>query len=275
MLNTDIRKYTWYSQYIVQPADLTGLQEYIRASIESSLEGLSGASIVSGLRMTNVGGMTLECSEGGALSPAGRLMVLGSPGQVTLGSDPSLPRRSLVILRPTATVVSQIVNPTAPPTLVTFQERFDATLVVIPGTPAASPAYPSKQANDVVIMGLLIPAGASSLSVTNFELGPREVPKQLKRKIREITASHSAASGEGAEDIIEFDASTGSGTISLPPASVMAGSSMSVVKTDSSANIVRVQGNGGEQISGQTEVDLDTQWQSVTLYAYKNAWRML
>jgi hypothetical protein len=274
MASTDIRKYTWYNQYIVQPQDMTGLQQYLRDSVESSLESLLGASVLSGMRVTNVGGMVLEVSEGAALSPAGRLMVLGSPAQVTLGSDPTNPRRSLVVARPKLTQVATIVDPTNPPNNVVFVERLDVELVVIPGTPAGSPSYPSAQANDTVLMGVYIPAAAVSLNSSNYEISRRQTPKVQAHRIREISASYTAASGDGEEDIIEFDATSASGVVTLPPASVMMGKCLTLMKVDSSANVVQLKGDGSETISGQTEVELDTQWQSVTIYAHKSSWRM-
>lgn len=275
MATNDIRQFIWYPQYIVQPQDMTGLQQYLRATSETSMEGLTGAAILSGMRPSAAGGMNVSIGAGIAASAAGRLAILQNDAQVTVASDPALPTRTLVVARPSLTNVDSIIEPLNPPTVVPFTQRLDMSLVVIPGTPAASPSYPSKQAGDIVLLGLLIPAAAASVSVTDFEIGPREVPKKAARKIREASVSFTAASGEGQEDTIEFDATAASGVIALPPASVMLGREITVMKIDSTANIVQVLPNGGETLSGQPNVELDTQWQSVRMYAHKNTWRIV
>lgn len=68
----------------------------------------------------------------------------------------------------------------------------------------------------------------------------------------------------GVEDIIEADFSAASGVVVPPSPSTVPGQTFTVVKTDSSSNVVAV---SGFNISGQNPVELDTQWQSVSFYS--------
>lgn len=275
MASNDIRKFTWYPQYIVQPQDMSGLEQYLRATTEASIEGLCGAAVLSGMRVSTVGGMDIEVEAGIAASPDGRLMILDAADQVTLASDPSQARRSLIVARPKLTDVDSIIEPTNPPNVVTFTQRLDMELVVIPGTPAGTPVYPAKEATDTVLLGVLIPAGASSLSITDFEFGPRETVKPTPSRLRELSSGDYTMPSDGTEEIFEMDATSASGQLILPPVSLMVGRKVTLVKTDSSVNTARLKPDGSDTISGQTEVDLDTQWQSVTIYGSKTAWRMI
>jgi hypothetical protein len=278
MALSDIRKFLFYPQYIWQPTDFADFQTWLLAHFNGLFEGLTGGGVLSGCRVSTVGGMTLQVDAGLAVSPSGVLVQVTSAVQATFASDPTLPRRSLLVLRPKLTNTNNIPQPTNPLVQVPLHQQYGYDLVVIPGVPAASPTYPAKQVDDIAVMGVKIPAAATSLSVTDFETGQRDVPHTVRKKIRELTTSetpsYTVASGDVGENIIEVSASSASGAVNLPPASTMLGRELTVVKVDSSGNVVHVIPNGGEQISGQTFVELDTQWQTVTIYANKNSWRM-
>jgi hypothetical protein len=179
-----------------------------------------------------------------------------------------------LVLRPKETPTQYIPSPTGGPN-VPLHNKFEYDLLVLGGTPSATPVYPSVGVNDIVLMGFYIPAAAVSVSVGDFEVTMRAAPKKHRRKIREVSADYSAASGEGEEDVIEFDASAASGVVTLPPASVMLGREVTIMKVDSTANEVQIVGNGGELMSGQSSVVLDAEWQSVKMYAHKSSWRIL
>jgi hypothetical protein len=274
MASPDIRRFLAYLQYIVQPQDMDDIQRWERDSLEGLAEGSLGGSILAGLDVQVAGGLTLQVDPGIGSSPEGRMVVVTASTQVTAAADPSFDRRSLLVLRPKETPTQFIPSPTGGPN-VPLHNKFEFDLLVIAGTPSATPTYPAPGADDVVLMGLLIPAGAGSISVTDFEVTPRMAPKRPRRKIREISESYVAASGEGAEDIIEFDASAGDGTIDLPPAITMLGRELTIMKVDSSSNAFEVFPAGAETISGQASILMDTQWQNVKLYAHKQAWRLL
>lgn len=108
--------------------------------------------------------MNVSVAAGQAHDENGQLITL-DPGQnALLVSDPSLPRKSLVVIRYKATGDTNVPKPTDPLTLVPLNFHDDYQLLVRSGTPNASPAYPAAQPGDVIIVGFTIPAAATLAS---------------------------------------------------------------------------------------------------------------
>lgn len=75
-----------------------------------------------------------------------------------------------------------------------------------------------------------------------------------------------------ADEFVLCDASGGVCTPTLPTITdAMLGLSWIFQKADASGNLVSVTATGGNQIDGAGSYDLDTQWQTVTLLAQRNA----
>lgn len=82
------------------------------------------------------------------------------------------------------------------------------------------------------------------------------------------------ASDENA--LIQGDASGGAFTITLPLGSaVFEGFKVSVMKSDSGANVLTLDGNGSEQINGGDDVDLSKQYQGVTVEWDGSEWKVI
>lgn len=75
-----------------------------------------------------------------------------------------------------------------------------------------------------------------------------------------------------ADDVVNCSSSGGAFTVTLYAASGNSGRVVTVTKTDSSANAVRVEGNAAETIDGALYTDLYSPFESVTLYCDGSAW---
>lgn len=95
------------------------------------------------------------------------------------------------------------------------------------------------------------------------------------RGIVSKTASYTVTANDG---VIECDATSGAITLTLPAVSgAAAGTTYSLIKTDSSANAVTFDGNASETIDGALTVSTTTQWASITIIrnAAGTAWLTL
>ena len=77
---------------------------------------------------------------------------------------------------------------------------------------------------------------------------------------RTVTADYTATLGD---EIIWVDASAGMVTITLYPSATIAGREFIIEKIDTSANVVRIAGNGIETVNGDPYFDLLLQYESV------------
>lgn len=90
-----------------------------------------------------------------------------------------------------------------------------------------------------------------------------------------VVASQTAAySATGDETFIPCDATSAGFTVTLPAASTHSGKRFTIKKTDSSANVVTVDGNGSETIDGAADVKLLLQYESVTLLCNGTGWHI-
>jgi len=71
------------------------------------------------------------------------------------------------------------------------------------------------------------------------------------------TAAYTATKSDG---LILCDATAAAFTVTLPSAANIEGKALELVKIDSGANAVTVDGNGSETISGSANVSLASQW---------------
>jgi hypothetical protein len=216
--------------------------------------------------------MTLLVNSGIGVNTNGRLVVVDSQLNTTVQSPVGNPARTLVVLRPKETDGSNIPLPTNPGIDVPLHKFLSYDLIVLNGTPAASPVYPSKQAGDIIVCGLKLSAGHATIVEADFDLGVVDRPRKRSNKPRTITASDSLALDD---DIIEVDFSAASGVLQLPPAASAEGMKYTIIKVDDSGNDLAVSGNGAETISGQNAMVLDTQWQAITIYANRTSWRQI
>lgn len=89
-------------------------------------------------------------------------------------ADPGDPRRDLIVARYLAEENTVIPKPSDPITT-TYLNLLDSFEVLVrPGVPAAVPAYPAPLAGDVILGGLLVPAGAGVGTDCTLDLSVRE-----------------------------------------------------------------------------------------------------
>lgn len=91
----------------------------------------------------------------------------------------------------------------------------------------------------------------------------------MARPLTSKTANYTATTYDS---IILVSASGGSVTITLPTAVGIKGKEFTIKKTDSSANIVTVDGNGSETIDGDTTRDLALQYEAIDIISDNASW---
>lgn len=264
--NNDLKKYLW------SPTDFSNLQTWILGEMEGLFEGLTGGSILKGLVVSPSSGLTVNISGGIAVSPSGRIVVVPSSFQATFVAPSGNPARSLVVLRPKLTDSDQIPKPLDPSTLIYLDQKYEYDVVVISGTPAANPSYPSLESEDIVVAAAYLNSGHTTVAYSDLDHGKLSRPRKSRAKIFKRSGTYTA---DGTENIIEMDGSAASGLVVLPPAADTVGEEISVIKIDSTANSIAVSGNGAELISGQNVFTLDSQWDRARMYSNGSAWRIL
>ena len=83
------------------------------------------------------------------------------------------------------------------------------------------------------------------------------------------------APDDSAPLIKTIQASGGAVTITLPAAAGVKGRIYHIKKTDSSLNLLTIDGNGAETIDGSTTVNTTTQYHSFTLVCDGSSWWMI
>lgn len=272
MAESDLRQFYFYQKYVWSPTDFDNFQAWVRGGFEGLGEGAFGDAVLSGLRPSGGGGMTILVNAGIGVNANGRLVVVDSQLNTTVASPVGNPARTLVVLRPTETDGSDIPEPLNPSNQVPLHKFMGYDLIVIDGTPAVTPSYPSKQAGDIIVAGLRLSAGHTTITEADLDWGVVDRPRKRKNKIFKESSSFSV--DPEAVDIYELDFASASGVAQLPAASGYEGLSVSFVKIDSSSNELAVSGQGAEVISGQSAQILDTQWQTLEIYSNGTTWRV-
>lgn len=272
MANDSIREFYFYFKYLWSPEDFENMQDWLQDEFRGIAEGAFGGSILSGLQASPGGGMTVDISAGLAVSPSGRLIVVPTTQNATVASPSGNPAKTLIVLRPTSTDTESIPEPVNPSNNVNLHAAHGYQVVVINGTPAASPSYPSTQADDVVLMGLELDASHATIVVGDFDRSPIDLPRRKRVPYRQVLASYTIVEDD---EHIDVDAAASGPTILLPSAQSVPGLDFHVMKVDSGSNTVAVSGQGGDLISGQSSYELTDQWMGATFRSTGTAWRVL
>lgn len=270
--STDIRKFDWRLKYNVQPEDMENLQDWIFETINALAEGVGDRAILKGGRCLPLSGLTVRTEPLIAVNALGEVLVVGSNSDVALASPVGNPARSLLVVRPLKTDTTSTPDPLNPSTSFNLHTIQGAEIVAIDGTPAATPAYPAINSGDVVLMGFELSAGHATIVQGNFQPGQRDQSSNLRKRVNLASANLTL---DEREDVVEMDASGGSRTVTLPPASEALGKVFTVIKTDSSSNAVVIDGDGSETINGLTTVSLIGQWQKLSVISNGAAWRQV
>ena len=271
-VNSDIRDFYFYSKYLWSPGDFEDLQQWLSDKAEGVASGAFGAACLSGLKVSVASGLQVSITSGIAVDPDGRIVVVPSTENATFASPSGNPAKSLVVLRPTTTDAEDIDEPTNPTNQVPLHKKLTYSVVVIDGSPAASPVYPSTQANDIVLMGVNLTASQSSLAATNFDYSVRSVPRKKVTPVKAITAAYNMATTDAH---IEANATSAAMTVLLPSSLDCPGEDFIICKNDSSSNAVSVSGQGTQVIDGQTVWELSSQYEKIRVRSLGTEWRVL
>lgn len=173
---TNYALYNFYRRYRWTEDDFTGWQHGMVGLGRGMFEGLFGGAVMEGLGYLGSSSLTVAVDGGIAAGPSGNLLVIGAQVSGSFASPAGNPARSLVVIRPKIVDDTPITRPTAPFDSVYLKELQEAEVVILNGTPAASPVYPTPAANDVVLFGVRLAAAASSFVATDVDLEVRAIP---------------------------------------------------------------------------------------------------
>ncbi len=164
------RRYRWTAQ------NFTDLQKALSDSFRGADEGAFKGAALDGLDVSINTGMQLSVSAGVAVGPTGQMLARSVSSSVTATAPSTNPVRSLVVVRPKLTSANFITRPTSPFESVPLNTLQESEVVIIQGSESATPTYPAKQANDVVLCGLFIRPGAVALAQEDLDFEARENP---------------------------------------------------------------------------------------------------
>lgn len=109
---------------------------------------------------------------------------------------------------------------------------------------------------------------AGQIPQSNGSSPPTWVAKNL-RSIASKTTTYTLAL---TDHIINGSASGGAWTLTLPTVASASGYEFTIIKGDSSANAITIDGNGSETIQGSLTRKLSTQYESLTIYSNGSEW---
>lgn len=272
MALADIRQFLYYIKYLWGPTDFQNMQLWLQSEFRGLAEGAFGGAILSGLAVTPGGAMTVDVSAGLASAPDGRLINVTAVVGQAVASPVGNPARTLVVARPKITDANNIPEPANPANTVPLHQKFEYDVLVLNGTPAVTPAYPATQANDVILMGILLTAGHVTIVAANFERYVVSTPRKRTHPIKLVTASGNNTVNT-TDMHLDSDATLGAQTHLVPSAISCPGQDFTFVKIDASANPVAV--SGADLISGQNSWELADQWGTITIRSVGTGYRVV
>jgi hypothetical protein len=244
----DIRQFNFYTNYLWSATDFQNLQGWIYDEIWGIANGAFGASTLSGMVVTPAGGMVLNVTQGIGVTSSGRLLVNTTTQNAPAFATPSgNPAKSLLVLRPNDTDGTPVVDPNNPLNTVNLHHFLQAQLVVINGTPASSPSYPAIQANDIVLMGVSLANGQSSIAYSDLDVTVVNAPNTLSKNIK--IANGTIYNGLSTDQVVLVKTSSfGIVTYNLPAAASMLGKVVSIVKIDTDNFAVNLVPSGSDTV---------------------------
>lgn len=176
MANNATGFFYWYRRYKVRAVDMNAFQVAMVETARALGEGVMGAAVLRGFSVAPASGFSLAVNPGIANAASGYLEVMNDAVVLDASAavDPSLPCRSLVVATPDLVDDNFINSPTVPASQVPLNQLQKATVQLIVGTPGASPEYPAKGANDVILAGIIAPAGATSITQSMLDYEVRD-----------------------------------------------------------------------------------------------------
>lgn len=175
MANTQIRQYKFYPRYVWNAVDFENFQQALTDEYRGIFEVFGGA--YSNIELSLTTGLNVTAASGIAIGGRGRILTLATSGTVAFASPSVNPAKSLLILRPSESNQTPIAEPTNTLNTVYLNKQLDTTLMVLNGTPAASPSYPTIQDGDLILAGVSLTAGQTTLLAANFDFDTRNIPR--------------------------------------------------------------------------------------------------
>lgn len=161
-MESNINLYNWPFMYKVNQNDMNGFEKTIFDTIESNMDGIYGGAVLTGLYPEVISSNTVRVHAGGATAPNGRLMVAPDNQDLTIDPPATLQEKMLVVIRTIDIPNASMTDPTNVNNVIDFRYYRTYQLVVIRGTPSATPVYPSKVADtDTVLFGVFLRTGSS------------------------------------------------------------------------------------------------------------------
>lgn len=177
MANDSIDLYKFYRRYLWRAEDFEGWQNGMVDHSRGMFEGLFQGAVLDGLTVSPSGsGLALTVSEGIASGPTGYLHVHNVTTDLTLSAPTGSNRvRHLVVSRPNLVDGDFITRPTNPFDSVPLTVSQEATVMVLSGTQASEPVYPTPDVNDVVICGVRLNSTQTTIARYDLDFEVRNV----------------------------------------------------------------------------------------------------
>ena len=155
---------------------MTGFEQAMIEASRGLGEGLVGGGIASGFGVSAASGLVVTVEPGISVGPTGYLGVVNTQSQVQVPASAfgATPSRSLIVVRAAPTDSNPINSPTQPFAQVPLNQTQLSAVTLVQGAASATPDYPAKGADDVIVCGLILPAGATSLDPSMLDFEVRE-----------------------------------------------------------------------------------------------------
>lgn len=275
--NSSVEKFNYYTNYIWQANDFATFQDNMLANTGNLAGAFGVQAILRGFGLSGMSSSSLNVTVGSGtcVSKSDQISVVPNATTLSLlaptGGNPCW---SVAVVRPSLMDQNFIPNPSNPlAPAVPLNELFVGTPMIINGVSTASPSYPTLGAQDVVLMGFKMQAGASGFSQIVLDPTMRNAAGRLPTPMTSASGSYSVLS---TDRFVEVDASAGVATLTLPPIASVPGHELKLLKSDSSTNAVNVTPNGTDNIDGSTTaLPLLGQNDSITMISESNEWKVL
>lgn len=174
MANDSIQLYNFWKRYRWTADDFTGWQSGMVDHSRGMFDGLFHGGVMLGLTVDPTTGLSVSVSSGIASAPDGYLLVKNSSTALTFDAATTSVRRDLIVIRPLLTDNTYITKPTDPLTTVPLRTTQGAQIVIIKGTESTSPTYPATESQDVIICGVRVQQGQTTITNVDFDFEIRD-----------------------------------------------------------------------------------------------------
>jgi hypothetical protein len=212
--------------------------------------------------------------------PEKRMLFVATDTTKTLtAADGANPRIDIVCIKANrATVASatrnfKALDGTLSSTSTPIETDWASDLLVVAGTPAGSPAVPATPAGYIKLAELAV-AASTGLPSSGGITDKRTIfiPGSNGAAIRTVTA---AATATPEDETIFGDCTSAGFTIMLPPAAICPNKILRIMKSDSSANVLTVDGNASELLNDALTQTIEYQYTVLSLLSTGTGWVLL